>query len=285
MLELMKLALLLLACTSLAASADTQFQARRVTHDDVPTGKGQCDIRLLVDKEVEVSVHGDVVAVHTITGRAARDDGSECNAPMPDHDIIGFQFEVMDGGKGTRLLAEPSLRNNFAAVVRIRDNSGGEGKYHFRLTWAITSSDYGRTATGNLRQPSRRDDNFDRPAVAGGFSWNNNVSFRGKGSGAVSMNNAGEMRLGEVSIEIDRGGKLVALFRTDDRGRPISFTGQILAVEGGRWKADVMSEDRRLRGPMWISVDDRRQVTSVTLEATDGRDRMRLNWDRRLLPK
>ena len=26
------------------------------------------------------------------------------------------------------------------------------------------------------------------------------------------MNNAGEMRLGEVSIEIDRGGKLVALF-------------------------------------------------------------------------
>src|ERR1019366_6245810 len=99
--------------------------------------------------------------------------------------------------------------------------------------------------------------------------------------GTASMNNSGEMRLGEVTIEIDRGGKLLASFRTEGRGRPISFTGQILASEGGRWKADVMSEDHRLRGPMWISVDDRRQVNSITLEATDGRDRMRLNWDRR----
>jgi len=42
-----------------------------------------------------------------------------------------------------------------------------------------------------------------------------------------------------------------------------------------------MSDDRRLRGPMWISVDDKQQVNSVTLEATDGQDRMRLNWARR----
>jgi hypothetical protein len=32
---------------------------------------------------------------------------------------------------------------------------------------------------------------------------------------------------------------------------------------------------------MWISVDERNQVNSITLEATDGRDRMRLSWDRR----
>ena len=42
-----------------------------------------------------------------------------------------------------------------------------------------------------------------------------------------------------------------------------------------------MSDDHRLRGPMWITVDDRKQVDVVTLEATDGRDRMRLSWDRR----
>jgi hypothetical protein len=88
------------------------------------------------------------------------------------------------------------------------------------------------------------------------------------------------MLLGQVNIEIDRGGKLVAWFRVD-RGRPLTFTGQVLAQENGRWKIDVMSEDRRLRGPMWVSVDDRRQVNSVSLEATDGRDRLRLNWDRR----
>ena len=251
-----------------------------MTRDDVPPGTGQCDIRLQVDNEVEVSVRGDSVAIRTIAGRDARDDGSECNAALPDRDIVGFNFQVVESRNEIRLVAEPSRRNNFAAIVRIRASSGGEGRYHFRLSWAITGSDYGRPGGGNDRTPGRRDDNFDRPPGAAGFSWNNTVSFRGKGQGTASMNNAGEMRLGEVSIEIDRGGKVLASFRTEGRGRPISFTGQILASEGGRWKADVMSEDRRLRGPMWISVDDRRQVNTVTLEATDGQDRMRLNWDR-----
>ncbi len=252
-----------------------------MTRDDVPVGKGQCDIRLQVDNEVEVAVRGDVVNIRTISGRDPRDDGSECNAPLPNRDIVGFNFQVIDSRNEIRLLAEPSRRNDFAAIVRIRDSASGEGRYHFRLSWAMTGSDYGRPGGGNDRPPSRRDQDFDRPTGAPNFSWNNTVSFRGNGHGTASMNSFGEMRLGEVTIEIDRGGKLVAWFRTDGRGRPLSFTGQILASEGGRWKADVMSDDRRLRGPMWISVDDRRQVNSVTLEATDGRDRMRLSWDRR----
>jgi hypothetical protein len=165
--------------------------------------------------------------------------------------------------------------------VRIRDSSGGEARYAFRLSWAITESDYGRSGGSNDRPPKRQEDNFDRPAGGSGFSWNNTVSFRGKGHGTASMNDVGGIGLGEVTIEIDRGGKLMASFRTDGGGRPISLTGQILASEGGRWKADVTSGDGRLRGAMWISVDDRRQVNSVSLEATDGRDRMRLKWDRR----
>jgi hypothetical protein len=274
---------LLMLCAALPALADTRFQVRRMTRDDVPAGKGQCDIRLQVDNEVEVSVRGDLVDIRTISGRDPRDDGSVCNAALPDHDVVGFNFQVVESRNEIRLLAEPSRRNGFAAIVHIRDSASGEGRYHFRLSWAITASDYGRPGGGTDRPPSRRDDNFDRPPGAPGFSWNNTVSFKGAGRGTASMNNAGEMGLGEVTIEIDRGGKLVASFRTGDRGRgrPLSFTGQILASEGGRWKADVVSDDRRLRGPMWISVDDKRQVNSVTLEATDGRDRMRLNWDRR----
>ena len=55
----------------------------------------------------------------------------------------------------------------------------------------------------------------------------------------------------------------------------------MIASEGGRLKADVVSEDQRLHGPMYISVDDRQNVNSITLEATDGRDRLRVNWERR----
>jgi hypothetical protein len=267
-------AALLVLFAAVPVSADTRFQVRRMTRDDVPPGKGQCDIRLQVDDEVEVAVRGDVVSIRTIAGRDARDDGSECNAPLPDRDVAGFNFQVVDSRNEIRLLGEPSRRNGFAAIVHIRDSAGGEGRYHFRLSWAMTGRDSGRP-------PSRRNDEFDRPPAAPGFSWNNTVSFKSAGRGTATTNDSGEVRLGEVTVEIDRGGKLLAWFRTDGRGRPLSFTGQIMASEGGRWKADVMSDDRRLRGPMWISVDERRQVNSITLEATDGRDRMRLNWDRR----
>ena len=131
--ELLRGLAILMCCAALPVLADTRFQVRRMTRDDVPPGKGQCDIRLQVDNQVEVSVQGDRVSIRTLSGHDARDDGSECNAPLPDRDVIGFSFEVKESRNEIRLLAEPSRRNNFAAVVKIRDSSGGEGRYHFRL--------------------------------------------------------------------------------------------------------------------------------------------------------
>jgi len=112
--------------SALPALADTRFQIRRMTRNDVPLGKGQCDIRLQVDNEVEVAVRRDVVNIRTISGRDARDDGSECNAPLPDRDVPGFNYQVMDSRNEIRLLAEPSPRNDFTAIVRIRDSASGE---------------------------------------------------------------------------------------------------------------------------------------------------------------
>jgi hypothetical protein len=276
---------LLAVCAALPALADTQFRVRKTTRDDIPLGKGQCDIRLQVDNEVEVAVRRDVVMIRTITGRDARDDGSECNAPLPDRDLQGFNYQVMDSRNEIRLLAEPSRRNDFAAIVRIRDSDGGEGRYHFRLTWQMTGAgDFPRSddrpmRRGDDRPPSSRNDD-ERRGGGPGFVWNNVITFRGPGRGSASFSGFGSQRLSDVTIDIDRGGRLSAWFRTD-RGRPLTFTGSVIAEEGGRLKADVMSEDRRLRGPMYISVDDRRNVNSVTLEATDGRDRISLIWDRR----
>ncbi|HTS61908.1 MAG TPA: hypothetical protein VMH28_07775 [Candidatus Acidoferrales bacterium] len=270
----MRLSALLILCTALPAMADTRFQIRRMTRDDVPPGKGQCDIRLQVDNQVEVSVRGDMVSVRTLAGQDARDDGSECNAPLPNRDVQGFNFEVKDSRGDIRLLAEPTRRNDFAAIVAIRDGSGGFGRYHFRLTWAMTGSDY----RGD-RPPGRRDD-FDHPPAASGFSWNNAINFHGQGQGRATWDNAGDLRLFDCNIDIDRGGRIVAVFRAE-RGRTLTFRGQVMTQDGGRWKADVANEEGRLRGPLWFSVDDRRQVNTISIEATDGRERMRLNWDRR----
>jgi len=274
-------ALLLLVAALLAALpalADTRFQVRRMTRDDVPLGRGQCDIRLQVDNQVEVHVRGDMVNIRTLAGQDARDDGSECNAPLPTRDVGGISFEVKDSRGDIRLLAEPSRRNDYTAVIAIRDSSGGFGRYHFRLSWNQTGSDYRQPDYD--RPPTRRDDGFDR-RPGGGFVWNNVVNFRGQGRGTAVWSNAGDLRLGDCNVDIDRGGKIIAVFRAE-RGRVLTFTGQVVDREGSRYKADVVSEDRRLRGPMWISVAGREgEINSITLEATDGRDRLRLNWDRR----
>ena len=165
---------------SLPAWGDTQFRIRQMTRDDVPRGKGQCDIRLQVDNEVEISVRGDMVYSRTLAGQEPRDDGSECNTPLPRREIPALQFQVVDSRNDIRMVAPPDRRNDFAAVVHIRDSSGGFGRYHFRLSWDMN-------AAGNTRPPDIRhdDDRRDDDRRVPGFVWNNVINFRGQGRGAA----------------------------------------------------------------------------------------------------
>jgi hypothetical protein len=237
-----------------------------MNRNDVPIGRGQCDIRLQVDNEVEVTVRGDNVLIHNIAGRDAYDDGNtECNAPLPDYPPANFNFEVKEQRGEIRLMQEPSRRNGFAAVVRIRDSSGGQGRYHFRLSWDMRIAE----PRGDERRPGPP-----------GFSWNNTLDFRGVGRGVASLNGF-EQRLENVNVTIDRGGRVVVTFRGARGGRDLLFTGVVVGREEGRLRADVSSEDGRMRGPMQISVGDRENVNSITFQGGDGRDRMRLTWDRR----
>lgn len=270
------------AAFCLPALADTSFRLRRMNRNDVPVGRGQCDIRLQVDDEVEVAVRGESVFIRTVSGRDAYDDGnSECNMPLPDRPVSDFNFEVRDSRGDIRLVSEPSRRSNWAAVVLIRDSKGGLGRYHFRLTWDMR--DPGPTAGGGgFGRPDFGRPGFgdDRPGRGGpGFVWNNTLNFRGNGRGIATLSGF-DQRLGDVNVDIDRGGRVLVTFR-GERGRELSFTGQVVAREGGRLRADVVSQDRRMRGPMMISVGDRENVNAISFEGGDGRDRMRLTWDRR----
>jgi hypothetical protein len=256
----------------LPALADTQFRVRQMRRDDVPLGKGQCDIRLQVDNEVEVSVRGDSVFIKTIAGRDATDDGSECNAPLPGQAPGGFNFEVKDSRGEIRLLSEPSRRTNWAAVVLIRDSAGGQGRYHFRISWD-------QAAVNDRPRPGDRPDFDDRRPGPPGFVWNNVINFRGEGRGAATLNGF-DQRLGNVNVDIDRTGHVLIVFRAE-RGRELSFSGQVINREGGRLRCEVSSADRRFRGPMYLSVGERDNVNSISFEGGDGRDRMRIAWDRR----
>jgi hypothetical protein len=127
----------ILAITSLA---QTSFRVKRMTRGDVPKGQGQCEIRLQVDKQVEISLQEDMLAVRNISGNGAQDAGCECNMPLPRWNLQGFHFEVIGARGKVELLEEPSARNGFRSIFGITDPSGGAGRYHIRVTWNAANS-------------------------------------------------------------------------------------------------------------------------------------------------
>ena len=195
--------------------ADTQFTVRRMTRNDIPLGKGQCDIRLQVDNEAEVSVRGDRVYVRTISGRDARDDGSECNEAFPVRNARNFNFEVRDR-RGEIVLVDESGRDG--AVVRIRDSSGGEGRYHFRLTWDISGSGGGGGG---------RFGDFDRPRGGGG-------SFGGSVGAAQAINICRSAVQDKIISDYRFSRVDIRNARADDRpGRNDYIIGEAIGRRGG----------------------------------------------------
>jgi hypothetical protein len=259
-----RLAILLLA--ALPALADTHFRVRRMKPTDAPLDRGQCDIRLQVDGDVEVSMRGDMVSVHTISGRDARNEGSECNQPLPDREVRGFSLESKESHGEIHLVAPPSEANEFQAIVHINSVPPGGGGYHFRLTWQISA--------GSLSEEAQ--------AGPPGFVWNNATRYKTRGQGEVSVGGT-QLGLLEVDAAIDLGGKVWISFGTARKER-LFFSGVVNGRDGGRVRADVVCNDPEwhVQGPMFLTVDEAHdRVTSITLDATDGHDRMHLDWKRR----
>ena len=265
---------------AIPASADSRFRIAIMPRPELSPGRGQCDIRLEIDNEVRITIRRDLVLVHTISGEDARDDGSDCSTPVPDRDVRNFAIQPVDNRSEMRILERPSERNDYAVVLRIVDDAAGFGRYHFRMSWDAA-------AAPMSGKPPRPQTETDRPNAPPGFVWNNAITYKGHGSGESVLNEGASQRLADVRADIDLGGKIVVSFTPEQpRGvrrppRSVMFTGSVMTREGSRIRADMVTDDRRLHGTMTLSVDDSHNVNSITMNATDGQDRLRLTWDRR----
>ncbi len=264
--------------SSVPGWADSRFRISILPRTDLAPGKGQCDIRLEVDEEVRITIRRDQVSVHNVSGQDARDGGSDCNTALPNREIRNFSLQSVDGRSEVRMLEKPSKGNDFAVVAHIADGAAGFGAYHFRLMWDTKADD------SLDKSPSTPKDDT-RPPVPAGFVWNNALTYRGHGSGESLLADRSQA-LADARVDIDLSGKIVVSFTTPKtpgvRGtpRPVLFTGSVMTRDASSIRADMITEDRRLHGTMMLAVDDHQNLTSISLNATDGQEHLRLTWAR-----
>lgn len=244
---------------ALPACADIHFTAKPMPETDAPKGKELCEIRLKVDEAVDVTLSGGRVDVHNVSGADAEDEGSACTAPLPERDFEGFQLKVKQKRGEVQLSQSPSRANRYKAEIFIRDSSPGASLYVLRLIWT---------------RPA--------PAPPPGMSLNNTASSKGSGHGEARLDDEPALALTKAAVDYDNGGKLFVVL-SPESGAPLSFGGSIMSFEGGVMKAEVAADERfdRLRGPMLLYFDGKRQVYKIELNATDGQKRLRVTWEKK----
>ncbi len=156
----------LMACGATAAFGDIAFRVRPMVRNDIPPGRGVCEIRLQVDDAVEVILDGDRVVVRNLAGQEPRDEGSACNMPLPRREVEGFNFVVRESRTPEiRLVEGPTRANGGRVIVRIHDEPGGFGRYIFEVNWfAGERRDGGERGRddGDRLGPERRDGEYGR---------------------------------------------------------------------------------------------------------------------------
>jgi len=155
-------------------------------------------------------------------------------------------------------VAAPYARNDFTATVFIHNNAPGEGLYDLRISWIVPTPE------------------------TPGVSMNNAIHSSARGAGKALLNEAAPVALGNVTVDIDRGGNIVVTFQIGRSG-PISFIGTVTSWEGGVLKMDAKAGDRflHLPGPMYLNFDASRQVYKIAMDATNGQDQLRVSWERK----
>ena len=98
-------------------------------------GSGALQWRGAVDDLVEIRVQGSRVDYVTRSGATVRDVQTRVSGSgLPDRDV---NVSIRNSqGRGEVWVAEqPSSRNNYTAIIRIKDAQSGFGYYDFQATW------------------------------------------------------------------------------------------------------------------------------------------------------
>lgn len=298
------------AFLTMPAAADTSFTVKKMTRSDVPSGKGQCDIRVRVDNEVELSVRGDRVDIRTISGSDARDEGSECNFPLPIGEVNNFRWEKRDGRGRVELMEEPTRRGNNRAVFNIRDSDGGAGRYHIRLNWDIAGSSNissSRPGRGDARRggtSGNRADSWGSESSASNSSsssssgwgsssssnnrWGNSsgwgnvtppANLTASGKGTVTWDRRANLNVNRSTVQVSGDRATIRIETTENR--PVEFRGRITSSSNGFFEVALDdSTEGKIDGVARVDYRSNNALDRIDLYGNSGNNRFRLDFRR-----
>ena len=113
----------------------------REQYDDRPRGRGRDDAqagRLVwsgqVDGEIEIEVRGTSVRERHLSGQAPYDVRTSSGWSLPRRDVTVRANKLRGRGR-IEVLAQPTSRNGYVAVIRINDSQRGADAYEVEISW------------------------------------------------------------------------------------------------------------------------------------------------------
>jgi hypothetical protein len=119
---------------ALFAQSEFQMQPRHMNGWNPGAPQGRCRLLLWVDQRADVRIRGWDIWVRTVQGAPSRDEGSECNQPMPAS-VSNFQIRTVKGRGRVWVSQLPNPGNRYQAVVSIDDKQGGASSYVVDVNW------------------------------------------------------------------------------------------------------------------------------------------------------
>jgi hypothetical protein len=126
-----------------------------------------------VDGETRVFMRGNDVWTQDLTGRDNRRGRARVARALPARDGQ-VRVQLVDGRGDVRVIQQPTSRNNYTAVVRIRDDGRRTDRYRFAAYWQPV----GRGGWGDWGNRDRDRDNdgrWGRGDVDGMLRWSGAV--------------------------------------------------------------------------------------------------------------
>lgn len=219
-----------------------------------------------VDREVRITMHGRDARTQTAGRTQAQRSRVNVTTPLPQRDGR-VTVRVQDGRGDVDVVQQPSARNGYTTIVRIRDRSNGIDNYRVTAYWAPDQYGSGNGTlddrNGYPTRPGRgnddrdnRDDRNNRDD-RGGYGRGNDGYGRGSSLERDALRWSGDVDDAlEIRIQGDRidyrtlSGKSVRNVRADlmRGGLPRSDVQVVVSDHSGRGSVSVVQQPSSYNG-------------------------------------